>query len=66
MRYVEFRDGIRIALRENPKGMTWRELRDSLDLPYNTPCQEWVYRLEQEIGLTRTKGTGRALVWNLG
>lgn len=65
MRYVEFRDSIQTALREYPNGMTWRELRDNLDLPYDSPCQEWVYRLEEEIGLTRTKGTGRALIWRL-
>lgn len=63
MRYVDFRDSIRDALLKHPGGMTWPELRDSLDLPYKSPCQEWVKRLELEIGLTREKGHGRAFVW---
>lgn len=63
MRYVDFRDSIHRALRKNPNGLTWPQLRDSLNLPYKSPCQEWVKRLEQEIGLSRFKGTGRALVW---
>lgn len=63
MRYVDFRDSIHSALRKNPSGMTWAQLKDKLDLPYKTPCQEWIKRLETEIGLSRVKGTGRALVW---
>lgn len=65
MRYVEFRDSIREELRRNPSGLTWPELRDRLDLPYTSPCQEWVKRLEIEIGLSRTKGSGRAYMWKL-
>ena len=65
MRYVEFRDAIRAALRRKPTGMTWTELKQRLDLPYDRPCQSWVERLEAEIGLLRTKGTGRAYVWKL-
>ena len=66
MRYVEFRDAIRRHLRRRSRGRTWAELRDALDLPYDRPCPNWVGRLETEIGLTRTKGTGRALVWRVG
>jgi hypothetical protein len=65
MRYVDFRDAIAGALRRNRRGLTWPELRDSLDLPYRSPCGEWLKRLEGEIGLTREKGEGRALVWKL-
>ena len=65
MRYVDFRDSIRDELKRNPSGLTWPELRDRLDLPYASPCGEWVKRLEDEIGLSRTKGTGRAFTWKL-
>jgi len=65
MRYTEFRDKIRKALQRNPEGMTWKELKSGLNLPYERPCPDWVGKLENEIALTRQKGTGNALVWML-
>ena len=65
MRYVDFRDSIRDELKRNRSGLTWPQLRDRLDLPYKSPCGEWVKRLEDEIGLSRIKGTGRAYTWKL-
>ena len=65
MRYTQFRDLITRELRRRHRGLTWGELRDRLDLPYDRPCPSWVRRLEQEIGLARTRGTGRALIWSL-
>ena len=62
MRYVEFRDAVLGELRGTRAGMTWAELRERLNLPYDRPCPTWVRRLE-ESGLTREKGPGRALVW---
>jgi hypothetical protein len=66
MRYTEFRDLIREELDRSPEGRTWAELRDGLGLPYDRPCPTWTRKLEEQIGLTRTKGAGRALVWKLG
>ena len=66
MRYVEFSDAIRDELRRSPAGLTWAQLRQRLDLPYTRPCPTWIERMQREIGLTRTKGTGRAFVWKLG
>jgi len=65
MKYVEFRDKINNELFEMPAGLTWAELRDRLNLPYDSPCPNWVGRLEQEIGLTRTDRVNRALVWKI-
>jgi hypothetical protein len=65
MRYVEFRDAILSELRKNPNGLTWLELKRRLDLPYKRPCQTWIGQLEEEIGLTRAKGTSRAFVWKV-
>lgn len=69
MRYTEFRDAIHRRLKRRKSGLTWAELRDTLDLPYDRPCPEWTKRLEAEIGLTRSKptapGAGRALVWRV-
>ena len=65
MRYTEFRDSIIGELRRNPEGLTWRELKNRLDLTYRSPCPEWVRRMEKENGLTRKPGSGRAYVWRV-
>jgi hypothetical protein len=65
MRYTEYRDAIAGALRRRARGMTWDELRVQLVLPYERPCPAWTKQLEQDLGLTRVKGEGRALVWKL-
>ncbi len=65
MRYVEFRNAIEEELLENRAGLTWAELRERLNLPYKQPCPEWVKRMEEEIGLSRARGTGRAYVWRI-
>jgi hypothetical protein len=65
MKYTEYRDRIQGRLQSQPDGLTWAELRDQLDLPYERACPAWTKRLEQEIGLTRVKGAGRALVWKV-
>jgi hypothetical protein len=65
MRYVEFRDAIRRELRRVPAGLIWAELKQRLKLPYAVPCPEWVKQLEQEIGLSRERRSGRALTWRV-
>ncbi len=65
MTYVEFKNRIEARLKKQASGLTWRELKESLELPYDRPCPEWVKRLEAEIGLARMPGAGRALVWKV-
>jgi len=65
MKYIDFRDEIKNELGKNPKGLTWRELQDRLDLPYDRPRPTWVQKLEKEIGLIRCKGSGRAFIWKI-
>lgn len=65
MTYIEYKTDIQRHLQSHPRGATWKELRDSLQLPYVRPCPEWTRRLEQEIGLVRRKGYGRSLQWAL-
>jgi hypothetical protein len=65
LRYVEFRDAIAKELGRNRSGLTWGELKSRLDLPYRTPCQEWLKRMEDEVGLVRERGEGRAQVWRI-
>ena len=65
MTYIEFRKLIHNALQIIPNGLTWRELKDTLNLPYKIPCQTWIYQLEDEIQLVRTKGKGKAYIWKI-
>ena len=65
MRYEDFRNAIHTELRRIPTGLTWLQLQARLALPYARPCPTWVKRLEQEIGLTRTKGPPAAYLWKL-
>lgn len=65
MHYAEFKAPVQKHLKRNRKGATWNELREKLSLPYDRPCPEWTHRLENEIGLTRNKSSGRALIWQL-
>jgi len=66
MTYMEFKEAIRARLLAAPAGMTWKQLKSELRLPYDRPCPEWTRRLELEIHLARRKQTGNALVWSLG
>jgi hypothetical protein len=65
MRYVEYRDAIQAELRRNTAGLTWAQLQARLQLPYDRPCPAWTKRLENEIGLQRTKRDGRSLIWGI-
>lgn len=65
MRYNEFRAIIQANLKKHPEGLTWKELKQSADLPYKTPCPTWVARLGSEIGLIRKRKKGNALIWEL-
>lgn len=65
MTYEAFRDAIQSALCRYRDGLTWAQLRDQFDLPYERACPTWTRQLEEEIGLRREKGQGRALIWRL-
>ena len=65
MKYTEFRDVTATELKAHPVGKTWKELKQSLNLPYQQPCPEWICRLELEINLERAEKRGNALVWTL-
>jgi hypothetical protein len=65
MRYSDFKDAIHQELRRSPQGLTWVQLQERLNLPYDRPCPTWTNRLQKEIGLLRKKGTGRPFLWRL-
>jgi hypothetical protein len=67
MRYEDFRMAIQQELGVERDGLTWVEIRERCGLPYERPCPTWTKRLEEEIGLTRSRasGSGRALIWRV-
>jgi hypothetical protein len=65
MRYDEFKQLIQDELLKHPAGLTWVELRNTLDLPYDRPCHTWINQMEQEIGLVRVRGEKRAYIWKI-
>ncbi|MFO1483161.1 MAG: hypothetical protein U1F71_07310 [Verrucomicrobiaceae bacterium] len=65
MTFVEFKTRIERGLSRKPAGLTWKELKVQLRLPYERPCPTWVKQLEDEIGLKRVRESGPAHVWKL-
>jgi len=65
MKFVDFRDRIKQELTDHPQGFTWVQLRDRLQLPYRQPCQNWIARLEAEIGLSRKVRIANSLIWKI-
>ena len=61
--YEEFKESIRKILERHPSGLTWTQIRDKLNFPQKYPNNQWVRRLETDIGLNRIKINGD-LFWN--
>lgn len=62
--YENFRDRIVKVLKSHTEGATWTEIRTEARLPQAFPNNTWVKRLEEEIGLERTREDG-VLHWRL-
>ena len=61
--YDDFKKSVQNILERYPSGLTWTQIRDKLNFPQKYPNNQWVRRLEKEIGLKRIK-TGRDLFWS--
>ncbi len=64
MPYSEFRDKIKSALEHRDNGMTWTELKESLELEQTVPNNKWVRQLEKDIGLKRIRDTN-GVIWRI-
>lgn len=62
--YEAFRDKIRDALRTRSP-MTWTEIRTLASLPQKFPNNQWVHRMEKDIGLVRQKDAHGIIQWSL-
>jgi hypothetical protein len=65
MTYETFRDTIRSTLRDAGRAMTWTEVRTVAGLPQMFPNNQWVRRMEQDIGLLRIRDSHGILHWSL-
>ena len=65
MTYEEFRQIIREELQKAPDGLTWTQIRKRRSEIYQKfPANQWVRRMEKDIGLIRSKEKGKTL-WKL-
>ena len=62
--YEEFRDRIQKTLKQSGP-LTWAEIRTSAKLPQKFPNNQWVHRLENEIGLKRGKDSHGVIKWQI-
>jgi len=66
MAYAEFRDSIAGVLKSSPKGLSWTEIKEKLELPQKVPNNLWVRTMENDIGLLRAidRSSGKT-IWRL-
>ena len=65
MTYEEFKQIIKEELTKEPAGLTWSQIRERRpELYQRFPANQWVTRMEKDIGLIRSKEKGRTL-WRL-
>ena len=63
--YEDFRDAIRATLLAASGPLTWTEIRTTAKLHQMFPNNQWVHRLEKDIGLERQKDTLGIIHWRL-
>src|SRR3712207_5478561 len=65
MTYEDFRDKVRQTLEDAGGPLTWTEVRTIAKLPQKWPNNQWVHRLEKDIGLQRPKDAHGIVQWQL-
>jgi hypothetical protein len=65
MTYDDFKAKIVAALTPAGKPLTWTEIRTSASLPQAFPNNQWVHRLEKDIGLIRRRESDGTIHWLL-
>jgi hypothetical protein len=64
--YEDFRAKIADVLGKAADPLTWTEVRTTAGLPQLFPNNQWVHRLERDIGLRREKDANGIIHWRLG
>jgi hypothetical protein len=65
MTYDDFREKIVATLTDARRPLTWTEIRTFAGLPQLFPNNQWVHRLEKDIGLYRSRDAGGIIHWQL-
>jgi hypothetical protein len=65
MTYDDFKAKIVAALMPAGKPLTWTEVRTVAGLPQLFPNNQWVHRLEKDIGLIRHRESDGIIHWLL-
>ena len=65
MPYDTFKTKIAEVLKELDSAITWTELRTKAGLPQRFPNNQWVRRLEKDIGLHRERDQNGIINWQL-
>jgi hypothetical protein len=65
MSYDDFKTKVADTLRNACKPLTWTEVRTLAGLPQAFPNNQWVHRMEQDIGLARRREADGIIHWEL-
>ncbi len=65
MPYEDFKTQIIGALQRAGSPLTWTEIRTVAGLPQLFPNNQWVHRLERDIGLNRSRDANGIIHWRL-
>lgn len=65
MTYDDFREKIVGTLRKADGPLTWTEIRTRANLPQAFPNNQWVHRLEKDVGLQRRREAHGIIHWQL-
>ena len=65
MPYEEFRDRIVRVLANAGHPLTWTEVRTAAGLPQLFPNNQWVHRMEGDVGLHRRRDSTGVVRWEL-
>jgi hypothetical protein len=65
MNYQDFRAKVEKAIKNAGHGLTWTEIRTSAKLPQLFPNNQWVHKLEKDIGLQRARDAHGIIKWRI-
>jgi hypothetical protein len=65
MSYDDFKSKIARTLQQATGPLTWTEIRTQASLPQLFPNNQWVHRMEKDIGLIRKRENDGTIHWRL-
>jgi hypothetical protein len=65
MTYDDFKMKVAETLRASSNPLTWTEIRTTAALPQMFPNNQWVHRMERDIGLIRKRESDGTIHWHL-